>query len=143
MTTQQLGICDAVARHFSITKAKVRAQVELDIAENGHSPMISINTPQGELYIGASKNTIAVGKMMFFKILEKTELYSDLENLFTNYDAEVAAFYSGGALLSAYRAEEYIGLGGILVKKDNKQYGYVFEPISHYLQRYYPICQPD
>jgi len=139
MTREQLGVCDAVAKHFKITKAKVRAQAELYLEQNGQSPVLEIAGPDSELFLGTSKNSLVLGKMMFFKYLERTDLYSDLVNMFGNYAPEAVAFYSGGALLVVYQAEEYSGSGGVFVRKENARSGYAIEPIAHYLQQNYPI----
>ena len=143
MTREQLGVCDAVSKHFGIAKAKTRASVELYLEETNQWPALEIPIPDDNLWIGTSKNTIALSKMMFFKYLEKTELYRDFVDYHTNYDIDVVGFYSGGALLVAYKTEEYSGIGGILVKKDKARFGYAIEPIAHYLQHRYPICRED
>jgi hypothetical protein len=143
MTREQLGVCDAVAKHFSITKAKVRAAVEVYLEENNQWPALEIAVPEHIIYIGTSKNSIALGKMLFFKYLEKSDLYSDIVNFENNYDTDVVAFYSGGALLVSSLAEEYNGVGGVFVKKEKERFGYAIEPIAHYLQRNYPICRED
>lgn len=143
MTREQLGVCDAVSKHFGITKAKTRARVELYLEENGESPLIEVDSPEGVLQIATSKNTTTLGKMLFFKYLERTDLYSDLINFFDNYKAEAVAFYSGGALMIAYLDQAYNGYGGIFVCKQNTRHGYAIEPIQHYLQKNYPICRED
>ena len=139
MTKEQLGVCDAFSKHFSIAKAKVRAQVAEFLKDSGESPVIEIASPEGALTVGISKNTMLLGQMLFFKYLKKSELYSDLLNLLDNYNVNFVAFYSKGALLAAYRTNSYEGFGGVFVKDANASEGYVIEPMAHYLQNNYPI----
>jgi hypothetical protein len=142
MTKAQLGIRDAVSRHTRVKKDTVSKVMEAYLEEVGEAhPVVEIylNSPSFSLRIGVSKNTIALGKMMFFKYLEKTELFSDVVALLRN-ETEVVAFYSGGALLIIREAYDYSGIGGIFVKKAKSDTGgYVIEPIKHYLEEEYPV----
>ena len=141
MTREQLGVCDAVSRHFGIGKNKSRAQVALYLEQNGESPLIELAIPEDELHIATTRNTIALGKMLFFKYLEKSELYSDVLNLFGNYEPEAIAFYSSSTLMVIYPEDGYDGFGGVFVRKNNdSRSGYVIEPIDHYLRHHYPVC---
>lgn len=140
MTKVQIGLCDALAKHFSITKATARKIAEDYLKEHGGAyPVIEFDLQDkiNELVtIAVSKNTIDVGKMFFYRLVEKSSLHSDILNILGNTTATALAFYSGGAMMVVYQAEEYRGNGGIFVR-DNRT-GYVFEPIAHYLEGLYP-----
>lgn len=143
MTKEQLGVCDAVSKHFHVTKAATRAQAAEYLKDNGESPVVEIDTPQGRLLVGTSKNSMLLGQMLFFKYLKKTELFSDTTSLLVNMDVEFVAFYSKGALLAIHTDLEYNGLGGVFVKSDRAANGFIIEPIAHYLEHKYPVYSEE
>jgi hypothetical protein len=139
MTREQLSVCDAICRHFRLRKADVRTEVKEYIKHNGgeNAPVIEIDTPAGTLRVGMSKHTIPVAEMLFFKKLEKTDLYADALNLISNEHVDFITFYSGKAVMVMYDAAAYSGLGGIFVKTEKNVIGYVIETIDHYLKDTY------
>lgn len=144
MTKVQQGICDTISSYTKIKKEEVKRAIltYLETA-GGEHPVIEINLSSVRFHIGASKNTIALGKMLFFKILERSELFADAADLLKN-GADVVAFYSGGALLVIYEAYDYTGVGGVFVKKESTaNVGYVIEPIKHYLQHNHPVYSSE
>lgn len=142
MTKVQQGICGAVSTHTGIKKDTVTKAVTDYLHDaGGENPIVNIELDRCgfSLKIGESKNTIGLGKMMFFKYLEKTELFSEANNMLTN-EASAVAFYSGGALMVIRIAHEYNGIGGIFVKRNPESLvGYIIEPIRHYLIDNHPV----
>lgn len=145
MTSEQVGICSAVSKHFKIAKKVIAAQAEEYFADmRGNHPVLSLDLAGTKLSIGVSKNTLRVGEMLFFKYLEKSKLYEDLLNLFTNSGAEAIVFFSGSfeqkILMTLSEEPFYTGVGGIFIRKNiDSALGYAIEPIANYLQRKYPI----
>lgn len=138
MTKVQLGVCDAVARHFGITKAKIRDIAEKHFIGTDHPILVLDLTEQlgVSIEVMCSKNTMPLSSMFFFNKLKKTQLYSDIINTFSNTTVDALAYYSGGALVVIYPDNYYSGVGGVLVRGEGQ--GYVHEPIAHYLQASYP-----
>lgn len=138
MTREQGDLCTAIARHFRIKRAQVIEEANNYLEEAGtpEHPVIELNTTSGVLRAGITKNSITLGKMLFFKSLEQSDLYSDLKDLFVNQLVDIVCFRSGGALLAAHQATDYNGVGGVLVKQRSE--GYVFEPIATALNYLYP-----
>jgi hypothetical protein len=131
-------VCDAVARHFGITKAKIRNIAEKYFAGT-YQPMLVLDLSEQlgvSIEVMCSKNTMPLSSMLFFNKLKKTQLYSDIINTFSNTAVDVLAYYSGGALVIIYPDNYYTGVGGVLVRGEGQ--GYVYEPIEHYLQASYP-----
>lgn len=143
MTIVHQKFCEAVARHFSITRAKIRKIGEEYFKDvGGVGPMLVLDMSEHlgvTLKTVCTKNHIHMSKMFFHKQIEKTELYTDLLNTFTNTTAETLTFLSGGALIVAYEARQYNGIGGIFARPE-KGPGFAFEPIAHYLEVNYPKC---
>lgn len=145
MTREQNSVCIAVAKHFGIKKAIVLEEAKQYLKDLGADhPVIELdNCFLSGFKFGISKNTIGIGKMLFYRLLEKTELFSDMQNLLANEQVEFVAFSSGGALLTMYECAEYDGIGGVFVKKEGAYTGYVIEPISHFLKQHYPVYSTD
>lgn len=140
MTKVQLGVCDAVARHFGVSRATIRAVAEKYFKEIGMDhPMLELDLTQQiniTISVMCSKNTMPLSSVFFHSKLKKTELYGDIINAFGNACADVLAYYSGGALVVIYEENYYTGVGGILVRGGGE--AYVCEPIAHYLESHFP-----
>jgi hypothetical protein len=141
MNLIQLKFCNAVASHFGIPKAAVKDIGLRYFKETGaETPDIRLVLPDVygiTIHASISKNEIKLKDMFVFKRVEKSNLFSDMLNAFTNTPAEVVVFQSGGALIATRQASSYKGKGGILVKASSSE-GYVFEPLNHYLDEMYP-----
>lgn len=148
MTKAQHSVCLAVARHFKIVNGVVVDEAKEYLQQfDENYPVIELHSGnynyKNSLRFGASKSTIPIGKMMFYNLLEKTELFSDVQNLLKNEEVEFVAFFSGGALLGMYECAEYSGEGGIFVKKEGELTGYVIEPVKHFLKQHHPVYSED
>jgi hypothetical protein len=142
MTSIQQGVCAAVSTYTGVKKQTVVDRVQEYFASEGaDSPVMHIELPevQFSLKIGQSQGTILLGKMLFFKSLEKTELFSETTNILRN-ESDAVAFYSKGALMVIRIAHKYSGIGGVFVKRSvDSTVGYIIEPIKHYLMDNHPI----
>jgi hypothetical protein len=146
MTSIQQSVCTAVSRHTKVKRDTVTQAVKDYLEEVGaDSPVITIKLDQVDfnLTIGESKNTIRLGEMMFFKYLEKTDLFGDIVNMLGDR-VDAVAFSAGEALLVARILPEYKGTGGIFVKRNSDSIvGYAIEPIAHYLADNHPIYREE
>jgi hypothetical protein len=142
MTREQQGVCDAIAKHFGYTKARVKDQAKEYFKEHGgDQPVMEIYAQNKMHRVGVSKNTLALGKLLFAKYFKKSDLYSDVLNLINNDLVEVVALYSGGALLAITMCEAYDGSGGVFVKVGGS--GFAIEPFPHYLERVAPVYMEE
>lgn len=136
MTLIQVRICEALAKHYRVKKATVTDSVKAYLKDLGEEhPVIEVTVSGEHLRIGASKDTLALGKMFFYRLFVKTDLYASAITLFENEDVECVAFYSGGALMVISEASQYDGEGGVLIRDPAKTLGYAIEPMAHYLKR--------
>lgn len=140
MTLVQVRVCEALAKHYRVKKQIVSDNVKAylkDLCEE--HPVIHATVSDNRLRIGTSKDTLALGKMFFYRLFVKTDLYASAITLFENEDVECVAFYSGGALMVISEDSQYNGEGGILIRDPARTLGYVIEPMAHYLKRTSPI----
>lgn len=140
MTLIQVRICEALAKHYRVKKATVADSVKAYLKDLGEEhPVIEVTVANEHLRIGASKDTLALGKMFFHRLFIKTDLYAEAIMLFENDEVECVAFYSGGALMVISEASQYDGEGGVFLRDPDKTSGYAIEPMAHYLKRVSPV----
>jgi hypothetical protein len=140
MTLIQVRICEALAKHYRVKKATVADSVKAYLKDIGEEhPVIEVTVSDHHLRIGASKDTLTLGKMFFYRLFIKTDLYAEAIMLFENDEVECVAFYSGGALMVISEASQYDGEGGVFLRDAAKTLGYAIEPMAHYLKRTSPV----
>ena len=74
MTKVQDGVCSAVAKHFGMSRARVKEIAEAALKVNGNSPVININLQDllgVSVSVMCSKNTMPLSSMFFFNKLKK------------------------------------------------------------------------
>jgi hypothetical protein len=143
MNIQQVKVCSAVASHFKIPAKQVREVGEQYInSTQDAEPALRLDLSAycgAELNVGILKSTLALSAMPSFKHFQKSELYSEMLNLFENYEVELAVFLFGNKtqeqqLMCVRPARSYEGLGGIFCREASAKIGYVFELFSNYLK---------
>ena len=136
MTLIQVRLCAALAKHYRAKKATVTDSVKAYLKDLGEEhPVIEVTVSGKHLRIGTSKDTLTLGKMFFYRLFVKTDLYANAITLFENEEVECVAFYSGGALMVIAEAYDYNGVGGLFIRDPDKKNGYIIEPMAHYLSR--------
>ena len=142
MIKEQIGICAALAKHFKIKPDVVKDIAKAYLAEvGGEHPVLDIELGGKSFKIGASKHSIKVSEMLFFKKFKKTALYGDALNLFENEEVDFVVFYSGSALMMLMPEEYYDGYGGVFLKDPSGYPAFTIQPVSHYLDYNYRV--PD
>jgi hypothetical protein len=140
MTLVQVRVCEALAKHYRVKKQIVSDSIKEYLKDLGEEhPVIEARVKDAFLRIGTTKDTIALGKLFFYRLFIKTDLYASAIMLFENEDVECVAFYSGGALMAISEASQYDGEGGVLLRDPDKTLGYAIEPMCHYLSRTSPV----
>lgn len=144
MTREQVGLCKALGTHFGVKHATVIGQAKEYLAQydGEEHPVIELSTEDWRLRLGATKHSLVVGKMLFLKLLRKSDLYADFRDQELNEQVAATLFYSGGALMCIYSADTYAGLGGIYVGASSTE-GVVIEPFKHYLQYNHPRLEEE
>ena len=145
MTKEQIGIYKALAKHFRIKPEIVKNIVERYLIDvGGEHPAITIELPFGKTFrVGASKHSVRVGEMLFYKKFKKSELYGDTVNLFENEEVDFVVFYSGSALMLIQPETYYDGYGGVFLKDPSGYPSFVIEPVVHYLEYNFPTDPVD
>jgi hypothetical protein len=140
MTLVQVRVCEALAKHYRVKKQIVSDSIKEYLKDLGEEhPVIEAKVRDASLRIGTTKDTIALGKLFFYRLFIKTDLYANAIMLFENEDVECVAFYSGGVLMAISEASQYDGEGGVLLRDSDKTLGYAIEPMAHYLKRTSPV----
>jgi hypothetical protein len=133
-------VCATLSRHFKLSKSKTREQVNSYLKKVGGGPVFKM-TPNEAYYItiGISNYTISVKDMFYPDKLEKQDFYSDLINMFHNYNPDFVAFLSGSAVMIARQTDLYDGSLGMFIKFKASELGaIVIEPLKTYLKDTYP-----
>ena len=140
MTLIQVRVCEALAKHYRVKKQIVSDNVKAYLRDLGEEhPVIEVTVSGEHLRIGTSKDTLTLGKMFFYRLFIKTDLYAEAIMLFENEEVGCVAFYSGGALMVISEASQYDGEGGVFLRDPDKTLGYAIEPMAHYLKRASPV----
>lgn len=149
MVIEQVKVCDALGTHFNIPRAKMREIVKEYEATLSHaSPVMELNLGKysdlaDTFYFAYSKHDLKLNLMFDYKFLEKSELFTDVYNLFENYPIDFVVFSQNKKITQAvamivYPATTYSGLGGFFIYCPKTKSGYVIETVKNYLMYNYP-----
>jgi hypothetical protein len=152
MTLEQSKVCDALCTYFKIPRAEIRKIAEnYTEAAGADHPVISLDLTSfcGEVFnVGSSKSDIRLSSLLDFSQFERSELFSDVINLFSNEDIQFVVFVinkkgikgTSPTTMVIHEAREYDGFGGIFVRPvtNYSSSGYVIETIKNYLKYKYP-----
>jgi len=139
MTKQQIEVCATLSRYFKAGKSKTREQVNACLEETGGGPFFELSLGGTYFNIAISNYTISVKDMFYPDKLEKQDFYSDLINMFHNYNPDFVAFLSGSAVMIARQTDLYDGSLGMFIKFKASELGaIVIEPLKTYLKDTYP-----
>lgn len=142
MTLIQVRVCEALAKHYRVRRADVTERAKEYFRSVGEHPVLDIEISKN-IRIGTTKETLPLGKLLFYKLFVKSALYAEAINLFEAESVYSVAFYSGGTTMVISEAREYDGIGGIFLRYSDKKDGYIIEPIAHYLEREYPVYSEE
>lgn len=149
MTLEQSKVCDALCTYFKIPRAEIRKIAENYVAAAGaENPVISLDLTSfcGEVFnVGSSKSEVRLASLLDYSQFSKSELFSDIVNLFNNEDIQFAVFVINkqgdkSTTMVIHEAREYDGFGGVFVRPvaNYNSSGYIIEPIKNYLKHKYP-----
>jgi hypothetical protein len=142
MILTQVRMCEALARHFKVSKASVVNEVKayFESIETKENPIIEITIKEQSMILGASQDAPKMDKLWRYKKFITTSLYSHVEDCIGNLGAEAVCFYTAGALLAVSIDCDYSGMGGLLIKENvHSGKGYVIELFENYLMRTAPV----
>ena len=149
MVIEQVKVCDALGTHFGIPRVKIREIAEAYTATlDQASPIMELDLRNySELadtfYFGYSKHEIKLNLMFNYAFLEKSDLFTDVYNLFENYPLDFVVFLQNkkgtkATAMVIYPAMSYSGVGGFFLYSQKTKSGYVIESVKNYLDYNYP-----
>ena len=139
MTELQVKTCHLLAKHFGVPAKQIKDEAyQFEKECGGATQVLRFSNELFNMSFAVSKESADLHQIVRAFKIKKTNLFSDMLDMFNNEGVDFVVYLSGKELMAVYEAEQYDGLGAVFCREPDEQKGYVFEPLQHTLVGLFP-----